>query len=290
MPDLTSYLTQFLNGLSYSMLLFLVAAGLSVIFGLMNVANLAHGTFYMIGGYIGYSVVGYTGNFWLSLIVAPIVVGAIGCGLELTTLRPLYKRGHLSQVLLTFGFVFIGLDLVKWIWGADIRSIDPPAILAWSAQIAGRAFPVYRLFLIGFGLLLTVGLWLLLERSNAGATVRSGVSDKEMAQGLGINIPAVFTVTFGLGVALAALSGVLAAPVLGLFPGIDFDILVVTLVVVVVGGMGSLRGCFWGSLLIGQLDTFGKIFFPRFSMFLIYLAMALILLIKPSGLFGVEER
>jgi branched-subunit amino acid ABC-type transport system permease component len=290
MPDLTSYLTQFLNGLSYSMLLFLVAAGLSVIFGLMNVANLAHGTFYMIGGYIGYSVVNYTGNFWLSLIVAPIVVGVIGCGLELTTLRPLYKRGHLSQVLLTFGFVFIGLDLVKWIWGADIRSIDPPAILAWSTHIAGRAFPVYRLFLVGFGLLITLGLWLLLERSNAGAIVRSGVSDKEMAQGLGINVPAVFCVTFGLGVALAALSGVLAAPVLGLFPGIDFDILVVTLVVVVVGGMGSFRGCFWGSLLIGQLDTFGKVFFPRFSLFLIYLAMALILLIKPSGLFGVEER
>jgi len=217
MPDLTSYLTQFLNGLSYSMLLFLTAAGLSVIFGLMNVANLAHGTFYMIGGYIGYSVVGYTGNFWLSLIVAPVVVGAIGYVLELTTLRPLYKRGHLSQVLLTFGFVFIGLDVVKWVWGADIRSIEPPAILAWSAQIAGRAFPVYRLFLIAFGLLITAGLWLFLERSNAGATVRSGVSDKEMAQGLGINIPVVFSVTFGLGVALAALSGVLAAPVLGLF-------------------------------------------------------------------------
>lgn len=290
MPDLTSYLTQFLNGLSYSMLLFLVAAGLSVIFGLMNVANLAHGTFYMIGGYIGYSVVRYTGNFWLSLVVAPVVVAVIGCALEVITLRPLYKRGHLAQVLLTFGFVFIGLDLVKWLWGADIRSIDPPAILAWSVQIAGRTFPVYRLFLIGFGLLITVCLWLLLERSNAGAIVRSGVSDKEMAQGLGINIPAVFSVTFGLGVGLAAVSGVLAAPVLGLFPGIDFDILVVTLVVVVVGGMGSFRGCFWGSLLIGQLDTFGKVLFPRFSLFIIYFAMALILLIKPSGLFGVEER
>jgi len=290
MPELTPYLIQFLNGLAYSMLLFLVAAGMSVIFGLMNVANLAHGTFYMIGGYIGYSVVRYTGNFWLSLLVAPVVVAAIGSALEMATLRPLYKRGHLPQVLLTFGFVFIGLDLVKWIWGADIRSIEPPAVLAWSVEIAGQGFPAYRLFLIGFGLLMTVGLWFLLERSSVGAIVRSGVSDKEMAQGLGINIPAVFSCTFGLGTGLAAASGVLAAPVLGLFPGIDFDILIVTLVVVVVGGMGTFRGCFWGSLLIGQLDTFGKVLFPRFSLFLIYLAMALILVIKPSGLFGVEER
>ncbi len=290
MPELTPYLIQFLNGLAYSMLLFLVAAGLSVIFGLMNVANLAHGTFYMIGGYIGYSVVRYTGNFWLGLLVAPVVVAAIGLALEMATLRPLYKRGHLLQVLLTFGFVFIGLDLVKWIWGSEVHSIDPPAVLAWSVEIAGQGFPAYRLFLIGFGLLMAIGLWFLLERSSVGAIVRSGVSDKEMAQGLGINIPAVFSCTFALGTGLAAAGGVLAAPVLGLFPGIDFDILIVTLVVVVVGGMGTFRGCFWGSLLIGQLDTFGKVFFPRFSLFLIYLAMAIILVIKPSGLFGVEEQ
>lgn len=279
-------LIQFLNGLAYSMLLFLLAAGLSLIFGLLDVVNLAHGSFYMFGAYVGLSLAGWTGNFWAALVLAPLAIGGLGFLLEAALLRPLYRRGHLDQVLLTFGLAFVFMDLARWIWGADVRSFPPPPILAGSLTIGGAAFPVYRLFIIGFGLLLALLLWLLLERTRLGAIVRAGVSDREMVSGLGVNIGLVFSAVFGVGSALAALAGVIAGPVLSLYPGMDFEVLISTLIVVVVGGMGSLAGSFLGSILIGQAETFGKVLFPQVVLILVFGVMAAVLLIRPTGLLG----
>jgi branched-subunit amino acid ABC-type transport system permease component len=216
---LDTFVIQLTNGLVLSLLLFLMAAGLSLIFGLMDVVNLAHGTFYLLGGYVGMSVVRWGGNFWLALLVTPVVVGGLGLVLEMTLLRRLYLRGHLDQVLFTFGAALIGTDLMRWIWGAYVETIPPPALLAGQVSIFGIAFPVYRLTMIGLGLAIAALLWLAIERTRIGAIVRAGVSDSQMVSGLGINIQLVFAGVFAVGTALAALSGVAAAPILNLYPG-----------------------------------------------------------------------
>ena len=203
-------------------------------------------------------------------------------------LRPLYKRGHMDQVLLTFGFTFVFLDLVQTVWGRMVLRLPAPPSLQGIVHIGAGVFSAYRLFLIGFGFAIALLLWLLLERSRIGAMVRAGVDDAVMAAGLGANIPALFTGIFGFGVALAALGGVAAAPVLGLYPGMDAEILIPAFIVIVIGGMGSLRGAFVGSLLIGIADTFGKAYFQSIALFLIYLAMTVVLLVRPQGLFGIK--
>jgi branched-subunit amino acid ABC-type transport system permease component len=207
------YFAQLLNGLVYGMLLFLTAAGLSLIFGLMNVVSLAHGSFFMLGAYIALSVTRQTQNFWLALLIAPALTVAIGLVMERVFMRPLYRRGHLDQVLLTFGFTFVFFDAVRWIWGSDIRKLAAPEALQGSIEIAGGMFSTYRLFLLALGAGLALVLWLVMERSRLGAMVRAGVDDSAMAAGLGANIPALFTGVFGAGVALAALGGVAAGPV-----------------------------------------------------------------------------
>jgi branched-chain amino acid transport system permease protein len=278
---------QLLNGLVYGVLLFLMAAGLSLIFGLMNVVSLAHGSFFMLGAFCGLSIAKFTGSFWLALLLAPIPVVAIGVVMELVFMRPLYRRGHMDQVLLTFGFTFVFFDLVQMVWGRVILQLPAPASLQGVTQIGLGVFSTYRLFLIGFGFAIALLLWLFLERSRLGAMVRAGVDDAAMAAGLGGNIPLLFTCIFGAGVALAALGGVAAGPVLGLYPGMDTEILIPAFIVIVIGGMGSLRGAFVGSLLIGIADTFGKAYFPSLALFLIYLVMAFVLLVRPQGLFGI---
>lgn len=280
-------LTQALNGLAYSMLLFLVAAGLTLIFGLMDVLNLAHGTFYMLGAYLAFSVARGMGNFWLALIIVPLSVAVLAFLVERALLRPLYRRsGHLDQVLLTLGLLYIMGDMIHWRWGAAIQSLRPPPVLVGSTEILGGFFPKYRLFVIGFGLIMALLLWLLLDRTRLGAVIRAGVSDRQMAQNLGIDIDRVYALTFALGCGLAALAGVVAAPVVGLYLGMDLEILILALIVVVVGGLGSFAGSFLGSILIGQADTFGKVLLPEFSMFLIFVVMALVLLYRPGGLLG----
>jgi branched-chain amino acid transport system permease protein len=282
------FVAQLLNGLVYGVLLFLIAAGLSLIFGLMNVVSLAHGSFFMLGAYFGLSIFRITGSFWWALVLAPIPVIALGVLMELLFLRPLYRRGHLDQVLLTFGFTFVFLDLVQTLWGRTVLRLPVPDALQGTVQIGLGVFSVYRLCLIGFGFAIALLLWLFLERSRIGAMVRAGVDNAVMAAGLGANIPALFTGIFGLGVALAALGGVAAAPVIGLYPGMDSEILIPAFIVIVIGGMGSLRGAFVGSLLIGIADTFGKAYFQSIALFLIYLAMTAVLLIRPQGLFGIK--
>jgi len=279
---------QLLNGLVYGVLLFLMAAGLSLIFGLMNVVSLAHGSFFMLGAFFGLSIYNFTGSFWLALILAPVPVLIIGILIELLFLRPLYRRGHMDQVLLTFGFTFVFFDLVQTVWGRVVLRLPAPETLQGTVQIGLGVFSAYRLFLIGFGFAIALLLWLLLERSRIGAMVRAGVDNAQMAAGLGGNIPALFTGIFGVGVALAAIGGIAAGPVLGLYPGMDTEILIPAFIVIVIGGMGSLRGAFVGSLLIGIADTFGKAYFQSIALFLIYLAMAAALLIRPQGLFGIK--
>jgi branched-chain amino acid transport system permease protein len=279
---------QLLNGLVYGTLLFLMAAGLSLIFGLMNVVSLAHGSFFMLGAFFGLAVFQFTGSFWLALILAPIPVVVLGVLMELVFLRPLYRRGHMDQVLLTFGFTFVAFDLVQTLWGRVVLRLPAPEALQGSVQIGLGVFSTYRLFLIGFGFAVALLLWLFLDRSRLGAMVRAGVDNAGMAAGLGGNIPALFTGVFGLGVALAAIGGIVAGPVLGLYPGMDTEILIPAFIVIVIGGMGSLRGAFVGSLLIGIADTFGKAYFQSIALFLIYLAMIAVLLIRPQGLFGIK--
>jgi branched-subunit amino acid ABC-type transport system permease component len=286
----TFYVLQALNGLAYSMLLFLLAAGLSLIFGLADIVNLAHGGFYVLGAYLGLSIARWSGSFWVALLTVPFLTAAAGFLLEWEFLRPLYRRTHLDQVLLTFGFAFVFTDVTRWLWGASVQSLPPPPGLDRSLPILGMSFPAYRLFVIALGGALALALWLGWGRSRLGAIVRAGVASKEMTQALGINVSAVFTGVFAFGTGLAGLAGVAASPILGVFPGVDFETLVVTLVVVVVGGLGTLSGSFWGSLLIGEADTFGKTLLPQAALIVIYLVMATVLLVRPTGLFGGRGR
>ncbi len=277
---------QLLNGLSFSMLLFLLAAGLSLIFGIMNVINLSHGAFFLMGSYFGLSVLNWLGNFWLAVLVAPLGVGLAGFIMERGFLRFLYKRDHLNQVILTFGFAYVFADAMRWIFGGDPKSIPAPEPFNKSVEILGRQFPSYRLFVIAFSLLLALGLWYLLEKTRLGAIIRAGVSDKEIAGGLGLNISLIFTLIFSFGAALAGLSGVIAGPYQSFGPGLDFDILILGLIVVVIGGLGTFSGAFWGALVLGLADTFGRVVFPDVSQFVIYAVMAAILLTRPTGLFS----
>jgi branched-subunit amino acid ABC-type transport system permease component len=270
-----NFVIQLLNGLVTSMLLFVMAAGLSLIFGQMNVINLSHGAFYLLGGYIGLTAVRRFDSFWLALLIAPLLVGALGLVIEYFFLRRLYgTERHLDQVLFTFGLALIASDMVQWTWGAYVESVSPPLLLAGQLPVYSLGFPIYRLTIILIGLLL--------------ALFRAGVSDAQMVSGLGINIHLVFAGVFALGTALAALAGVIGAPVRTLYPGLDFEILILTLVVVVVGGLGSLKGAFFGSLLIGMADTFGKALWPEFSLFFMFAVMAVVLLLRPAGLFGTK--
>jgi branched-subunit amino acid ABC-type transport system permease component len=277
---------QVLNGLAYGFLLFLLSVGLTLIFGMLDVVNLAHGSYYMLGAYAGLTVIAFVGNFWVALLVAPVVVAVVGAVVERSCLRPLYRRGPLDQVLLTFGLIYVFEDLVKGIWGGRIRSIPTPDLFTSSVNLWGAVIPSYRLFVIAFGLAMAVALWLLIERTRLGAIIRAGVFDAEMSAGMGINVSRVFTLVFAFGAGLAGLSGVIAGPIQSAYPPMGASILVPALIVVVVGGLGSLKGSLAGSLVIGQAETFGKVWLPGASMVIIYVVMALILLFRPQGLFG----
>ena len=282
-------LQQALNGFSFGALLFILAAGLSLIFGMMDVVNLAHGAFYMLGAYVALSVTRATGSFWVALVVAPLVLAAFGLLVEPLLLRRVRGR-HLDQVLITIGLSLVIADFIRlrddWGWGATVRSLPFPAGLDHSIAIAGSDYPTYRLFVIGFGAGLAILLSLLHRRTRIGALVRAGVGDAEMLSALGVDTDRLFTVTFAIGAGLAGLAGVVAAPVFGLQPGMDVDALIYSLIVVVVGGLGSLAGAAAGSAVVGPADTFGKVLFPQFALALIFAVMALVLLFRPTGLLG----
>ncbi|PYO26024.1 MAG: branched-chain amino acid ABC transporter permease [Candidatus Rokuibacteriota bacterium] len=279
------WVTQTFNGLSYGALLFLLASGLSLIFGVMRVVNLAHGSYFMLGGYVGLSVIWRTGSYVLALVAGALALAVVGIVMERVFLRRLAGQ-TLGQVLMTIGFALIFQDLALLIWGGDPYSIRPPSLLAGVVTAGPGRFPIYRIFIIVIAVAVGAALWLLLDRTRIGAMIRAAVDDPEMAQGVGIRVPRVSLGVFALGAALAAFGGVVGAGFLGVYPGLDFEILPYAFVVVIVGGLGSLPGAMVGSLLVGLLDNFGKALFPELSYFTLFAPMALILALKPTGLFG----
>jgi len=279
------WIVQTLNGISLGMLLFLLAAGLSLVFGLMRIVNLAHGSFYLLGAYIGFTVIGRTGSFLIAVVVVPLGIAGLGLLMHRFLLRR-FQGAELSQVLLTFGALFIFADVSLWYWGGYSQVLPKPAFLAGSLTIGTIVFPAYRIFVIVTGVVVALLSWLVLERTALGSMVRAGVDDEEMVRGLGINTPRLFTAVFALGAFLAALSGVIGGPFVGAYPGADFDVLLLALVVVIIGGLGSIGGAFVGSLLVGLIDTFGRALVPELAMFTIFAPMAIILALRPRGLFG----
>ena len=288
---LTIFLIQCLNALQYGLLLFLVASGLTLIFGIMGVINLAHGSFYMIGAYMAYAlapVVGSTfgGGFFATLFVGLVLAVLLGYVLEWVFFSFLYEREHLQQVLMTYGLILVFEELRSLLVGDDVHGVQPPAILAGTLPLGEMmTYPVYRLFISGVCLLLALGMYLVFSRTRLGMMIRAGSTNREMVQSLGIDIKFLYRVVFAAGVAIAVLAGMVAAPVSSVYPGMGSTVLIICFVVVVIGGIGSIRGALLASLLIGVVDTFGKVFVPEAAGVLVYVLMALILLWKPDGLF-----
>ncbi len=279
------WVTQAFNGISYGALLFLLASGLSLIFGVMRIVNLAHGSYFLLGGYVGLTTVWRTTSFPLALFSGALAVALIGVGMERLFLRQL-KQQVLAQVLMTMGFALIFQDLALLIWGGDPYTIPVPKLLSGSLRAGLVVFPIYRMFIIVAAFTVGLALWLFLEKTRAGATIRAAVDDGEMAQGIGINVPLVSMGVFALGAFLAALGGVVGGGFIGVYPGVDFEILPYAFVVVIVGGLGSLEGAIVGSLMVGLLDNFGKALFPELSYFTLFAPMAILLALRPTGLFG----
>ena len=285
--DTNFWVIQAFNGVSYGALLFLLASGLSLIFGVMRIVNLAHGSFFLLGGYVALTVIWTTGSWLLALPVAALVVAAVGLLMERVFLRPL-GFDPLRQVLMSVGFAYLFQQAALDIWGGDNLDIIPPALLKESAVVGGFYFPIYRIFMIGMALVMGLILWLTMEKTRVGAMVRATVDDAEMARGVGIDTSRVSMFIFALGAFLAGLGGVIGGAFLGVYPGLDFAILPIAFAVVIIGGMGSLGGAAVGSLLVGLADNFGKALFPEISYFTLYAPMVLILALKPTGLFGRE--
>nr|WP_322786178.1 branched-chain amino acid ABC transporter permease [Effusibacillus pohliae] len=280
---------QLVNGLSYGLLLFLITSGLSLIFGMLGVLNLAHGSLYMVGAYLALTITrNVSGDFVTALLVAPVLVALLCLLLEVGLLRPTYRLDHLSQVLLTFGLAYMLHDLVRWIWGSNVQSLPLPIGLSGSVELFGQTFPLYRLLVMAGGFAIALIMWLLQEKTRWGAIIRAGLSNKEMVSGLGINIKLVYTIVFAVGGLLAGLGGVAAAPILGLSPGMEFEILILSLVILVVGGLGSITGTLVASIVVGLVETFGKVMFPQLSLIIIFGFMAVVLLVKPTGLLGKQ--
>jgi branched-chain amino acid transport system permease protein len=280
------YMIQAVHGLVYGMLIFLVASGLSLVFGMMGVLNIAHAAFYMLGAYLAYSITAHLGSFWLSLLISPLLVGSLGVVIERFLIRKVHKRGHVGELLQTFGLFFIIAELVLIIWGSVPLSVPVPDILGGEVAFLGSNFPIYRLFIIGFSCLVLIVMLIVLLRTRIGIIIRAAVSDAVMEEALGINVSSVFMWVFGGGAALAALAGVIAAPFLSTYAGMGFEILMDCFVVIVVGGFGSLLGAFIASLMIGELQAFGILWIPKLALIFQFLLMVVVLIVRPTGLFG----
>ena len=279
------WINQTFNGISYAALLFLLGGGFTLIFGVMKITNIAHGSFYLVGGYIGYTVASTSGNFYLAFLVACLAVCLLGMLMERLFLRGLAGQ-DLRQMLITMGIALFLQDLCLVIWGGNPMTLTVPAYLAQSVKWGAYRFPVLRIVMIlGAGLLFAV-LWWFQEKTRVGAMVRAAVDNSEMAQGLGIKVPLVTLGVFGLGALLAGFGGVLGVAFMGLYPGLDFELLPFAFVVVIIGGMGSLPGALVGAIIVGLIDNFGKALFPELSYFTLFAPMAVVLAVRPTGLFG----
>jgi branched-chain amino acid transport system permease protein len=282
-------LVTIVDGVAFGVLLFTIAVGLSLVFGIMDVLNLAHGALYLVGGYLAVQFVGGgpagLGAFLLAGLAAVAVGAAAGAGLAVLT-RPLAGRGHLDQALLTLGVALVVGDLLSARFGNDVQSVAPPAFLAGSVNLAGHTYPSYRLAVIVAGLLLAGAVFLLIERSRFGALVRATVADAPMVRAMGVDTGRLVVAVFAFGVVLACLGGVLGAPVLGAYPGLDERVLILGLVVVVLGGLGSVSGAFLGAMVIGQVEVLGVSLLPQYASFLVFGTMAVVLLARPAGMLG----
>lgn len=278
---------QGLIGLSLAMYLWLISAGLTIIFGVLGVLNFAHGSLFMVGAYLAYTFYGILAlPFWLAILLSLVGVALLGLVMERCFLRHIYHLDEAYQLLLTFGFILILDDAVKIIWGGVFRIPPIPRFLEGAWPVFGRLFPVYNTFIIAVGLIVAVGLWLLFEKSWWGRTVRATASDREMANAIGINVPRVFSGVFMVGAMLAALGGALGTPVRVVAPGIGTAMIIQAFIITVIGGLGNLKGAFVGSLIVGILSAYGTLFFPVFELFFIFVIMAAVLLVRPQGLFA----
>ncbi|MGR7994586.1 MULTISPECIES: branched-chain amino acid ABC transporter permease [unclassified Xanthobacter] len=278
-------LFQLLNGVTFAALLFIVASGFTLIFGLLRIVNLAHGALYLMGGYCGYAVASASGNFFVGALAAMVCVGLAGLALDRGLLR-FVGGNELRQVLLTLGVAFVVNDLLLVVFGGDTFTVPTPDFLRGALHVGTMFYPKYRLFVLGLGIVLFCVLWLMLYRTRLGALIRAGVDDPETIQAMGINIRRIFLLTFMLGAALAGLGGAVGGAFLTLYPSADAEILVFSLAVVIIGGRGSLLGAAVGALMVGLLNSIGQVMFPEFAYFVIFGPMALILAFRPYGLFG----
>ena len=285
----TLWLVLAVNSVTFGGLLFLLSAGFSLIFGLMRIPNLTHGSLFMLGAYFGATFVGgmlgIVFNFWIAALIAAVVVAALGAVLERFLLRQLPGQ-QLAQVLVTLGVSFMAADFCLMVWGGDPISVATPAELTGFLRAGPAVFPMYRIAVIVIAVVVAVALWLLLERTRLGAMIRAGVDDPDMARVVGIRVPQLFTIVFALGAGLAAFAGIIGGPILSVYPGLDQDMLPLALVVVILGGAGSLLGSFVGSIIIGFIYNFGQALFPELAYFVLFLPMLLVLLLRPQGLFG----
>ncbi|MBI2218650.1 MAG: branched-chain amino acid ABC transporter permease [Candidatus Rokubacteria bacterium] len=284
--DAATLLSQLFTGLVLGTIYVLLALGLSLIFGLLTVVNFSHGSFYMLGAYLGFFVLGFTKNFWIALVVAPLLLGLLGLLTERWLVRPLYGRSIDDPLLLTFGLSLVLVEAARLVWGKMGLTFDPPAALAGAVNLGFTYFPAYRLFVIAATAVVVVALWLFLERTTLGLVIRAGTRDALIVRALGINLNLVWLLVFGIGCALAGLAGVLAAPMRGVYPEMGVTIVIESFVVVVVGGMGSLLGAIVAGLLIGEVVSLTTFFAPKMADIVVFLVMAVVLLVRPSGFFG----
>jgi branched-chain amino acid transport system permease protein len=285
--DFATFLIQLLNGVQYGLLLFLIASGLTLIFGIMGVINLAHGSFYMVGAYLAFWLTGALGNFWLALPAGVALAVLLGVALEWLLVRRLYRRDHLYQVLLTYGLILVFEELRSLLFGDDVHGVNVPGPFNFSIRLTDTlSYPAYRLAMSGICLVLAAAMYWTIARTRLGMMIRAGSVNRDMVQALGINIGLLYRLVFALGVALAAFAGMLAAPASSVFPGMGNQVLIISFVVIVIGGLGSIKGALVAALLIGLADVFGQVLLPQISGMTVYLVMAAVLLWRPRGLFG----
>ena len=284
--DFANFLIQLLNSVQYGLLLFMLAAGLTLIFGIMGVVNLAHGSFYMLGAYLAWWISSRSGSLAVAILGGAVLAVVFGLVLERLLFRHFYHRDHLDQVLLTFGLIYIFEELRSILWGDDVHGVTIPALLSSSIPLTDNmSYPVYRLFMSGVCIALALGLYFLISRTRLGMKIRAGAFNHDMAEALGVNIKRIHAVVFALGVGLATVAGMIASPISSVYPNMGSQVLIMCFVVVVIGGIGSVRGALISALLVGTVDTFGKVLLPAISGMLVYMLMAAVLLWKPEGLF-----
>jgi len=285
--DASLLLVQAFNGLQYGLLLFLIASGLTLIFGIMGIINLAHGAFYMLGAYIAYWIAAGTDSLILAVVGALVVTAVLGYAIERLLMVHLYHRNHLDQVLLTYGLILILNECQRILWGNDVHGVPVPEPINFSISLTDNlGFPIYRVFLAALCAVLAAAMFVIIQKTRLGMWIRAGASNREMVASLGIDIKMLFAVVFAAGAALTGFAGAVAAPISSVYPGIGDPIIIISFVVVVIGGIGSVKGALFGAILIGLADTFGRVLLPDFASFLVYGVMAGVLLWRPQGLFA----